>query len=619
MFTLKIFVVLAVLLLVLGIVAFVLDNMKAAIVSRERPNTYRVIRGCSFLVKFGMVLIACGLVGSIASTAAAITAMAFAIPKPTRVPQGSWFDHSHNVATTLPFGAIVPVDWRFLNPGEKVKQNISGFCRALQLKAPAMQDIDLKWATFFVPARILCDKTEDIVATVSSPSMITSTLVASSGDDPSNLDPIDIISQPAGISFPYFLFNKSLRDDIVTSAKAGSILPALPCYYFQIGSLMDYMGFPCETVTNIAKCDTTAFAASFPINMLPFKAYHAICNHYFMDDCFRREDISKSVEIKTSEVGVQSFMSHLALFSLRYSQYESDPILKCSTGSRITRINAASSAYNSSGSSDDDVVLNANSIRGMFALDEFARKLEYFYGDMRKQIKYMFGVQVSDKSALSPILVDAGSQPVQVSEVVNTTLQDVESEQSRQSAGKLISAFGAKSKIFEAEELGVYMTLAWIRPRSCYLNRMNHQFENYLTSSTIPNPLFAEIGDSVIKRRVFDFQPFQSESITEYSDANFGYNTRYVLEKYSFDSFTGDFRDNLAYWHCAREFTPYSPLSPNYAFRLINEPGQTKDDVASLNRIFSVITAVDGARPFQLQMRFKTDMWQLYPHIDNEL
>lgn len=631
MCTLKIFVILLLALLVLGVLALSFDLYlyHNDLADEESLRIYRVVKACSFIVKFGMVLTACGIIGSLVPAGLGL-AMAFAIPKPTAVPKGSWYDHSHNVATTIPFGAIVPVDWRFLNAGEKAKQGLSGFCRALQLKAPAMQDIDLKWATFFVPARILCDKTEDIVSRPVYYDVNTSELTDTNALNPPIVDAIYLGPDGQHLaysSFPYFLFDSTLRGKIIDSAATSAASLAKK---FSIGSLMDYMGFPCESLSVIKSASkTSVFGAKIPINLLPLKAYHAICNHFFVDDCFRREDFfstasSGTVDISTSQTGLQDITSS-PLLNLRFSQYESDPILKCSSGDRSARLAAASTAGYSNitrGDAENNPyvpAVNANTIRGMFALDEFARKVEYFFGDMRKQIKYMFGVITSDKSAMSPILIDAGTQPVQVSEVGNTTLQSVSSEQSRQSAGKMLSSFGKQTKIFEAEELGVYITLAWVRPRTCYLNKLPHQFETYLDCGTIPNPLFSEIGDVAIKVRTFDFNPFNTATAqNDKSDSDFGYNTRYVLEKYSFDSFTGDFRDNLAYWHCAREFSQDTRETPSYLFRQINS-GYSESDAQSLNRIFSVITDVDGARPFQLQFRFNTQLWQLYPHIDDEL
>lgn len=634
MLTIKLLCILLVVLVALGVVALLLDSSIAADDCSSAPRlstrAYRVVTGCSYIVKFGMVLTAVALVGCLVPAGLGL-AMAFAIPKPTSVPKGSWFDHSHNVATTMPFGAIVPIDWRFVQAGEKIDQNISGFARALQLKAPAMQDIDLKWATFFVPFRLLCDMTEEII---SKP-------VQYQIEQKLQSDPEDVLYSSThsntavanAAQFPYFVYNTTFRqyllDAVGHSDNGVAGMGGIP-RSFLTGGLMDYLGFPCETFSQMMKASQSSSLTPLtpvPVNMLPLKAYHAICNHFFVDDCFRNDDVKDKnlVDLMTSQHGLISptavGTNTFKLFELRYSQYESDPFTKCSTASRISRINSASSLPTGP-DGDSDSVLNANVIRGMFALDEFARKVEYFFGDMRKQIKYMFGVITSDRSAMSPILVDAGSQPIQVSEINNTTLQAIDVTAQRQSAGKMLSSFGKSSKTFEAEEPGVWMTLAWIRPRTAYLKAFNHQFETWLDSSSIPNPLFSEIGDcSIMCRNVF-FDPYALTSeagTTDFSNKVFGYNTRYVLEKYTFDSFTGDFRDNLSYWHCARDFDPatYGEIIAGANFRLIN-PTYSKEE-QSLNRIFSVIKSVDGARPFQLQFRFNTKMWQFYPHIDDEL
>lgn len=600
--------------------------------AKMSPRTYRILTGCSFIIKFGMVLTAASLVGCLLPAGLGL-AMAFAIPKPDRVPQGSWFDHSHNVATTMPFGAIVPIDWRFLQAGEKIQQNVSGFCRALQLKAPAMQDIDLKWATFFVPARLLCDKTEEIV---SKPRAVN---LSSYDPATSPSDALGLVGTlPTGsTTFPYFLFDSTFRNQIVAIANSAASVDTMSAIArsFVVGGLMDYLGFPVASYAELKAMGTTsskyAQMSSILVNMLPLKAYHAICNHFFVDDCFRREESAATgtiVDLQTGQSGMLSITpagsQGADFFSLRFSQYESDPFTKASASARIARISAASSVRSSDPEEQDGLYLNANTIRGMFSLDEFARKVEMFFGDMRKQIKLMFGIVTSDRSAMSPILVQSGTQPVQVSEVNNTSLQAVDVEATRQSAGKMLSSFGKSAPTFVAEELGVYMTLAWIRPRTSYLRRLPHQFDSWIDSNSIPNPLFAEIGDCLLNTRYVCCNPwFSSDDTTDVVSSPFGYNTRYVLEKYSFDSFTGDFRDNLAYWHCARDFDVSSVgltyLNASSAFRQINAAYQGNSSAQSLNRIFSVVEAVDGARPFQLQFRFNNKMWQLYPHIDDEL
>lgn len=659
MCTLKLFVILLLALLVLGVLAFVFDSVKET--ESDNPNyptrAYKIARACSFIVKFGMVLTACGIIGSLVPAGFGL-AMAFAIPRPTSVPKGSWFDHSHNVATTLPFGAVVPVDWRFMLPGEKYKSNISGFCRALMLKAPAMQDVDLKYATYFVPTRLLCDSNEEIIAEIDpAPSLSNDPLV------------LDVIVGDSTKSFPFLNlgtdFYRTLVESIVAFKKTSTTghytfdfdkfstalgqsasvndlaATARSLSNWLVGGLCDYMGFPAITDEQLVKiCDiygsksTIAVAdllSSFktvPMSLLPFKAYQSVCNHFFVPDFQRRSMSSKLVDIGTSETGVTSLTRASILMTLRYSQYESDPYTCARTSGEVKRVGDASIVDTSNLGG-----FNANTIRGMFALDEYARKIEYFFGDLRKQIKYMFGVVVSDKSALSPILVNAGSCPIGVSEVQNTSLDPVNSEQSSQSLGKMTAGFGKRYDTFEVEEHGVMLTCVWVRPRTSYMNKLPHLFRTFTTADTIPNPLFSEVGEVSLSAYDVDYNPFywlcgNSGSKVNRTDDYFGYNSRYVEWKYSLDSFTGDFRGPLAYWHCAREFgLPESAkvdqlsgsawLTSGYDFNLIN--GKYTMYEQPLNRIFTQVQGIPNVRPFQLQLRFNTQIWQLYPHIDDEL
>lgn len=661
MCTLKIFVILLLALLVLGVLAFVFDSVKE--IESDNPNyptrTYKIARACSFIVKFGMVLTACGIIGSLIPAGLGL-AMAFAIPKPTAVPKGSWFDHSHNVATTIPFGAVVPVDWRFMLPGEKYQSNISGFCRALMLKAPAMQDVDLKYATYFVPTRLLCDSNEEIISEITAPTVASEAGV---------LD--DIISETSyKTTFPYFVLNTAFYYSLVnwillfkkTKTPSGYTFDfdkfstalresasendlsatARSLSNWLVGGLCDYMGFPAITDEQLVKiCDTygakstvvvadlLASIKSVPMSLLPFKAYQSVCNHFFVPDFQRRSMASRLVDVGTSEVGSIAMNAASRLFTLRYSQYESDPYTCARTSGEVKRVGEASVVDPSLAS------LNANTIRGMFALDEYARKIEYFFGDLRKQIKYMFGVVVSDRSALSPILVNAGSCPIGVSEVQNTTLDPVNSEQSSQSLGKMTAGFGKKYDTFEVEEHGVMLTCVWVRPRTSYLNKLPHLFRTFISADTIPNSLFSEIGEVALSAYDVDYNPFlwlagsDGDKVDRTQDY-FGYNSRYVEWKYTLDSFTGDFRGPLAYWHCAREFGIPSDSRPDhtgapvgtwltcgYDFNLIN--GKYTLYEQPLNRIFTQVQGVPNVRPFQLQLRFNTQIWQLYPHIDDEL
>lgn len=669
MCTLKFFIILLLALLVLGVLAFLFDSVKETESDNSNypTRTYKIARACSFIVKFGMILTACGIIGSIVPAGLGL-AMAFAVPEPTRVPKGSWFDHSHNVMTTIPFGAVIPVDWRFMQPGEKFKQNLSGFCRALMLKAPAMQDVDLKYATYFVPFRLLNDRFDEVVSKpLHTPSVESSNLldpIAQVSSTPSLpfftlngqllndlLSHIKMFAKTDKSGFDFDAFYSALRYDGTASDMVSKRVSAGVINKWRIGSLLDYMGLPvmsddelnsiCAFYSKNAS-SVTSIRLNIkpkPINMAPFQAYHAICNHFFIPDFQRRSDLLSTSSKVTTDIHTHlnggnswSLLNNFGLFGLRYSQYESDPYTFAKDYGYVTRIADSSKVADA-----DGVVFNANTIRSLFDLDEFARKVERFYGDLRKQIKYMFGVITSDKSAMSPILVDAGSCPVGVSEVQNTSLAPVDSAQS-QSLGKMTAALGKHYDTFEVEEQGVIMTCVWLRPRTAYMNKLPYMFGQCLDFSTFPNPLFAEVGDVELSAYDVDYDPFgwlrkqadtgSTTAILDRSNDTFGYNTRYVPWKYSLDTVSGDFRGPLSYWTCAREFAEENViiddsqnqdafLSAGSAFNMIN--GYYDRNEQPLNRIFAMVSDVPDVRPFQLQLRFSTSIWQLYPHIEDEM
>ena len=238
---------------------------------------------------------------------------------------------------------------------------------------------------------------------------------------------------------------------------------------------------------------------------------------------------------------------------------------------------------------------------------------------------------------MSPILVDAGSCPVGVSEVQNTSLSSVDSAQS-QSLGKMTAALGKRYDTFVVEEQGIIMSCVWLRPRTAYMNKLPYMFGQCLDFSTFPNPLFAEVGDVELSSYDIDYDPFgwlrkqadtgSTTSILDRSNDTFGYNTRYVPWKYSLDTVSGDFRGPLSYWTCAREFAEENViiddsqyqdafLSAGPSFNIIN--GYYDRNEQPLNRIFAMVSDVPDVRPFQIQLRFNTSIWQLYPHIEDEM
>lgn len=574
--------------------------------------------------------------------------MAFSIPPVQRVPKSSWFDLSHRVATTLTWGNVTPVDWRVLEAGDIYKGSVSGFCRALATKAPLMQDIDLKFGTFFVPLRLLCTKAPEILSGSSFEASSHDLEVGGAiiGSDYGS-DILPNMSKPSSLEFPYFIFNQKMAGKVISGSQNSNSPYSFYYDVFKVGSLADYLGFPACDKSTSSNVDQAAINGclngsvpnpGIPISLLPFKAYHLICNKYFTDEFSNMEMAQSGVlvnidpegyglvseqDLFTSVVNVGSdsyrgnSIPHFPeLFGLRHSWYESDPFVKAGSSTRFGRINQASTL---TGLSGEDISINANSIRSIFALDEYARKLESFFGDFKKRIKLMFGVITSDKSCMMPILVDSGSFPVQVSELNNLAATD--SNPLGENGGKMMSSFGKQYNEFRAEEPGILMSVVWIRPKTCYMFGLDRDWE-IRDANDMVNPLFAEVGECPINSREVSFMPFSGNGkyqggvdpavSRDWFTKKFGYSVgRYYWKKYAFDKVSADFRYNLSYWHCGRAFSDVPVI--NNKFKLINPD----EDNKTLNRIFAI---TDGSsRPFQLQLRFNVQLRTCLPHLDGEM
>lgn len=164
-----------------------------------------------------------------------------------------------------------------------------------------------------------------------------------------------------------------------------------------------------------------------------------------------------------------------------------------------------------------------------------------------EQILAHFGVRSSDARLQRPEFLGATSQPISISEV----LQSSESSQSGTPLGEMgghgISARGAmlcKNKFFE--EHGYVFTLMSCIPRSGYFQGIDRdslkfdKFEEYWQE-------FAHIGEQPI---------YTDELLCKGLKGNmdiFGYTPRYAEYQYFPDTVAGEFRTTLKSWHMARE------------------------------------------------------------------
>lgn len=189
-----------------------------------------------------------------------------------------------------------------------------------------------------------------------------------------------------------------------------------------------------------------------------------------------------------------------------------------------------------------------------------------------EQILSHFGVRSSDARLQRPEFLGATSQPISISEVLQSSESSDQGTPLGEMGGHGVSARGAllcRNKFFE--EHGYVFVLMTCLPRTGYFQGFERdflkfdKFEEYW-------PEFAHIGEQPIYKEELLFN-----RKTEPGQI-FGYTPRYSEYQYIPDTVAGEFRRTLKAWHMAREI-----------------------DNASLNSDFVTCTPTDRIFPVQYQ------------------
>lgn len=141
---------------------------------------------------------------------------------------------SHTVTTSFSVGDLIPIDWQEVLPGDTFITKVPNVSRVTSsFLKPVMDNLYLDVYHFFVPYRLLYDKSEEVFGSAS----------------PSAYEQDDRSSYPA------------------TSSEGSNVVA---------GSIADYLGIPAGK-----PCGKTA---SGVVSVLPFRAFALIYDKYFRDE-----------------------------------------------------------------------------------------------------------------------------------------------------------------------------------------------------------------------------------------------------------------------------------------------------------------------------------------------
>lgn len=490
---------------------------------------------------------------------------------PVQRPKTNTFNLSHSHETTIEAGYLVPVLCDEILPGDSIKYNTNVLVRLQPMLAPIYHKMDISVMTFFCPDRLLWKNPQAFEKFMSSSIPDLETPVA-----------------------PYF--NPS-------AAGMGDT-------FANLGSLANYLGIPAPEVYNPTTGELFYQWTEFDtdINALPWAAYQKICNDYFRD-----ENLSNIVAGKPKEFDylLDEGLNDINKFEiLRKRAWQHDYFTSClpfaqkgapvvlpigelvdvplkyngTDGNQFYIENLINETDNpvptsfdrgsakgplvdsetlyasTSEMSDETIGVNINQLRWATALQKFLEKNARGGTRYIEMVGQHFDVRSSDKRLQRAEFLGSTSNPIIISEVLQTSDSTEEATPQGNMSGHGISFGGTRHIKYFAEEHGFLMTLVCIRPKTKYAQGLDRMFTR-LTNLDRAYPTFAHLGEQEVKR-----QELYYSNNNQTNNETFGYLPRYAEYKYKQDRTSGDFVGNLAYWTMTRFFNAPPLLNEAFVF-----------------------------------------------------
>lgn len=513
---------------------------------------------------------------------------------PVRKVPRNMFDLSHEVKMSGKFGKLYPVLVQECMPGDSMHDQMTAMVRTAPLLSPLMHRVNVKTDAFFCPMRLVNSDWEEYIT------------------GGQNGDAIVILP---------FVTPASIIDAAPDEATGMTFLTK--------GSLWDYMGLPSHE-----GAAPTVWSPQ-QINVLPFRAYQKIYNDWFRDPNLDPEvdlTISSGANQSTNFISVADGGKGIGVLRTRgwerdaftgalpFAQRGAAVLMPLAgTGNvswaeptnmeTLTGAGPATGAMqvglttawtDSAGTGihpvdgaatvDIDGTTTINDLRTALAIQRWLENNARGGARYNEQILAHYGQKVPDYRLQRSEYLGGGRQVVQISQVLATA--ESVGVPVGDMAGHGISVGKTNKFRYKCEEHGYIIMILSVVPTTAYMQGIDKMWfrENRYDFAF---PEFANLGEQEVKSKEVFFS--YDDADTAANNGIFGYNPRYWEYKFKQDRVSGDFRDELMFWHLTRKFLSRPALDS--AFVQMDEDGSAVEE--SYRRIFAV---QDGTDYFWMQL-----------------
>lgn len=508
-------------------------------------------------------------------------------------PARSGFDLSNHLSFTAKAGELLPVYWKLLLPGTKVKLNNSNFTRTMPVNTAAYTRIREYFDWYFVPLRLINKNLPQALVQMN--------------DQPVQAESI-VLNKTVTNAIPYT--SMSSLGHIIGNYKEGTdpndcqgfrrdALAAKLLRYLRYGNFA-YSSNPSDFKSNnfnlSSKADFSLFGSTnLSLNVLPLAAYQKIYCDWFRFEQWEKAcpytynfDYYTGGDILTPILNDErEFWKTDNILSLRYANYNKDLFMGLMPSSQFGSIatvavknsglggnsipvsnlavspsailQSASSSVNplslkqvsgtvSAGQAFGISVKNLNSVFDIlsFRIAEATQKwkevTQCAKQGYKEQLEAHFNVKLSEALSDHCRYIGGCSSDITISEVLNTNLSSSDADIKGKGVGG-----GYCDETFSCDEHGILMCIYHSVPLLDYL-RSGQDYQLLHTIATdLPIPEFDHIGMEALPVETL-FNEYGSIGTAVGKLGILGYSSRYIGYKTSVDWITGAFETTLNSW-----------------------------------------------------------------------
>lgn len=201
--------------------------------------------------------------------------------------------------------------------------------------------------------------------------------------------------------------------------------------------------------------------------------------------------------------------------------------------------------------------------RALQALQRYRERLMAYGTRYNEWLLGTYAVRDRDSRLDRPEYIGSYSQPVQISEVLQTSSTTDEPSPLGDYAGRGVSVGQSRNFNYLAPEDGVIIGVMQITPRTGYMCGIPRAFLRF-SPYDYHLPVFEHVGEQEVYEQEL-YLGASSQTATDAKGKVFGYNPRFSEYKYRFDEVHGDMvTDAFLSWHLARDFSSKPTMSAGF-------------------------------------------------------